>query len=38
MQLDGKEIDTPWETKELAPILKVLTIDYLKKKGVPANE
>ncbi len=38
MQLDGEEIDTPWETEGLAPILRVLARDYLRKKGVLDNE
>lgn len=38
MQLDGEDIDTPWETEGLAPILRVLARDYLRKKGVLDNE
>jgi S-adenosylmethionine synthetase len=35
---DGIEKDTPWEMKDLVPILKELATDYLKKKGGPKDE
>jgi S-adenosylmethionine synthetase len=38
MQLDGVERNTPWEMKDLVPILKNLAADYLKKKGGPKDE
>jgi S-adenosylmethionine synthetase len=38
MILDGELKDTPWEMKDLVPILKELTTEYLKKKGVSNNE
>jgi len=38
MLLDGIEKDTPWELKDLVPILKELATDYLKKKGGPKDE
>ncbi len=37
MMLDGVEKDTPWEMKDLVPILKELASDYLKKGG-PKDE
>lgn len=38
MLLDCAEIDTPWEMKDMVPILKKLATDYLKKKGAIDNE
>lgn len=38
MLLDGAEINTPWEMKDMVPILKKLAADYLKKKGAIDNE
>jgi S-adenosylmethionine synthetase len=38
MLLDGVERNTPWEMKDLVPILKELATDYLKKKGGPKDE
>jgi S-adenosylmethionine synthetase len=38
MTLDGEERNTPWEMKDLVPILKNLAADYLKKKGGPKDE
>ena len=38
MTLDGVEKNTPWEMKDLVPILKELARDYLKKKGGPKDE
>jgi S-adenosylmethionine synthetase len=38
MLLDGVERNTPWEMKDLVPILKNLAADYLKKKGGPKDE
>ena len=38
MMVDGEEKDTPWELKDLVPILKELSADYLKKKGGLKNE
>jgi len=38
MTLDGVEKNTPWEMKDLVPILKDLAADYLKKKGGPKDE
>lgn len=37
MMLDGVEKNTPWEMKDLVPILKELASDYLKKGG-PKDE
>lgn len=38
MQLDGAIEETPWEMKDMVPILKELATDYLKKKGAIDNE
>jgi len=38
MTLDGVEKNTPWEMKDLVPILKDLTTEYLKKKGGQRDE
>lgn len=38
MMLDGLEIYTPWEMKDLVPILKELATDYKKQKGESKNE
>jgi S-adenosylmethionine synthetase len=38
MLLDGVEKDTPWEMKDLVPILKDLTRDYFKMKGEGKDE
>lgn len=38
MTLDGEERNTPWEMKDLVPILKELTNDYFKKKGESKDE
>ncbi len=38
MMLDGTPQNTPWEMKDLVPILKNLATDYLKKEGRPENE
>lgn len=38
MTLDGEERNTPWETKDLVPILKELAKDYVKTKGESKNE
>lgn len=38
MMLDGCIKDTPWEMKDLVPILKELATDYFKKKGEPKDE
>jgi S-adenosylmethionine synthetase len=38
MTLDGVEKNTPWEMKDLVPILKDLTADYLMKKGESKDE
>ena len=38
MMLDGEEEDTPWEKKDLVPILKELTAGYFKKKGESKDE
>lgn len=38
MQLDGAIEDTPWEIKDMVPILKKIAADYSKKKGAIDNE
>jgi S-adenosylmethionine synthetase len=38
MILDGTLENTPWEMKDLAPILKEIAADYQKKKGESQNE
>jgi S-adenosylmethionine synthetase len=38
MLLDGVERNTPWEMKDLVPILKEFSTDYLKKKGGQRDE
>jgi S-adenosylmethionine synthetase len=38
MTLDGEERNTPWEMKDLVPILKELATDYFKKKGESKDE
>jgi S-adenosylmethionine synthetase len=38
MSLDGEERNTPWEMKDLVPILKELANDYFKKKGESKDE
>ena len=38
MILDGKELNTPWETKDLVPILEELATDYFKTKGELKDE
>ena len=38
MMLEGEEEDTPWEKKDLVPILRELTADYFKKKGESKDE
>lgn len=38
MTLDGVEKNTPWEMKDLVPILKDLITEYLKKKGGQRDE
>jgi len=38
MSLDGEERNTPWEMKDLVPILRELANDYFKKKGESKDE
>lgn len=38
MTLDGEERNTPWEMKDLVPILKELAKDYFKTKGESKDE
>jgi S-adenosylmethionine synthetase len=38
MILDGKELNTPWEMKDLVPILEELATDYFKTKGELKDE
>lgn len=38
MSLDGEERNTPWEMKDLVPILKELAKDYFKTKGESKDE
>lgn len=38
MSVDGEERNTPWEMKDLVPILKELATDYFKTKGESKNE
>jgi S-adenosylmethionine synthetase len=38
MLLDGEEKDTPWEMKDLVPILKDLVTDYINEKGESKDE
>ena len=38
MLLDGEEKDTPWEMKDLVPILKDLATDYINEKGESKDE
>jgi S-adenosylmethionine synthetase len=38
MTLDGEERNTPWEMKDLVPILKELATDYFKTKGESKDE
>ena len=38
MSLDGEERNTPWEMKDLVPILKELANDYFKTKGESKDE
>lgn len=38
MMLDGEERNTPWEMKDLVPILKELANDYFKTKGESKDE
>ncbi|WP_313120151.1 methionine adenosyltransferase [Proteiniclasticum ruminis] len=38
MMIDGKEINTPWEMKDLVPILEELATDYFKTKGELKDE
>lgn len=38
MMIDGKELNTPWEMKDLVPILEELATDYFKTKGELKDE
>ena len=38
MSVDGEERNTPWEMKDLVPILKELATDYFKTKGESKDE